>query len=78
MSLKTGQSPCLTNTNVFLVLMTIQIIMAILIPKYYLDIKKKIHLDLAITNIEPDTIKNALYYRNIVAMTLASHYTFKK
>lgn len=41
MSLKTDQSSCLTNKNVLLILMTIQIIMASLIPKYYLDIEKK-------------------------------------
>lgn len=33
---------------------------------------------MGITNIEPDTIKNALCYSNIVAMTLPSHYIFKK
>lgn len=35
-------------------------------------------MDLGIANIEPDTIKNALCYSNIVAMTLASHYIFEK
>lgn len=44
MSLKTDQSSCLTNKNVLLILMTIQIIMAILIPKHYLDIELKNHI----------------------------------
>lgn len=37
MCLKTEQSSCLTKKNVLLILMIIQIIMAFLISKYYLE-----------------------------------------
>lgn len=68
--LKTDRSSCLTKKNVLLILMIIQLIMAFLIPKYYLENiwkKKKTkpkHLDLGINNIKPDTIKNAVLQKH--------------
>lgn len=55
--LKTDHSSCLIHKNVLILHMIIQIMMAILIPNYYLDTEKKNTF-----GSEPDTIKNTVCY----------------